>query len=319
MTKHLNQLLPPSTADERDVRVWVLVLGYLVGAAIAFSAAGFYIALADAIAMGGLTILGAAVSIAAIRAMPDGRLPRAFNTLSQQAVYGLASAMLTYAAACSNRPLADSTMLSIDRALGYDWRAYIGATAALPALARLLTAAYGSLFWQMFLITVVASMRRDRRLLQEFVMANVFVLWLTIALFTLFPVTTAWVHLHASPDTLRALHLRADGGWPQQLLAIRAGTVGKVTPMSNFAIIGFPSYHCSAGLINVWVAWRCRWLRWPIIAMTVPMIAATPVNGGHYVIDLAAAVVVTQIAITLAKRFVRRARSVCQIATWSAS
>lgn len=173
---------------------------------------------------------------------------------------------------------------------------------AHPFLSDMLTSAYDSLFWQSFVVTVAAGLARNRFLLQQFVTAHVMVLLITIGLFAMWPVTTAWVHLGVDADTLRSLNL-TEGGWPKQLLALRTGHVHEVTSSSNFAIIGFPSYHCAAGLINIWATWRSRWLRWPMIGVSTVMIAATPIDGGHYLADLFGAVVAVLIAISASRAF----------------
>lgn len=287
----------------KDLRVWTLVAVYFVVAVAAFSQAGFYISAKTVLSMAGLAGVGSVVSIAAIWTMPRSRVLRIVSALHMQLIYGLASAMLSYSAAVVKRPLVDAAMLRADKAIGYDWYTYMSFMAASPALSDILTFAYNSLFWQMFIITLMAGWSRDRTQLQQIITAHMMVLMMTIGLFCLWPVTTAWVHLRIDDETLQSLQL-VRGGWPQQLLDLRAGRVTEVVPMMNFGIIGFPSYHCAAGLINIWASWRYPWLRWPMISLAATMILSTPINGGHYIVDLIGAVFVAIIGVWLAGRFV---------------
>jgi len=47
-------------------------------------------------------------------------------------------------------------------------------------------------------------------------------------------------------------------------------------------------------------------VRWPALILNLLVIAATPVHGGHHVIDIAGGAVVAVLAITVADAIVRR-------------
>ncbi len=66
-------------------------------------------------------------------------------------------------------------------------------------------------------------------------------------------------------------------------------------------LIGFPSYHCAFGLLMIWAAWPIRRARYPVLALNLILIAATPICGGHYIADLFAAGLVTAASIRAAR------------------
>ena len=70
-------------------------------------------------------------------------------------------------------------------------------------------------------------------------------------------------------------------------------------------LITFPSFHAALGVIFARAFWSVPWLRWPALAVNLLMIAATPVNGGHYFVDVAAGGAVACVAIWAAERLQR--------------
>jgi membrane-associated phospholipid phosphatase len=51
-----------------------------------------------------------------------------------------------------------------------------------------------------------------------------------------------------------------------------------------------------------WALWPVRWIRPIAVLANVMMLAATPIDGGHYFIDLAAGLAVAVLAIIAARR-----------------
>lgn len=66
-------------------------------------------------------------------------------------------------------------------------------------------------------------------------------------------------------------------------------------------IIGFPSFHCVAALLNGWALWKIRSLRLCGLVLNLFMIAATPIMGGHYLLDLISGAIVAVISVSLAE------------------
>jgi membrane-associated phospholipid phosphatase len=69
-------------------------------------------------------------------------------------------------------------------------------------------------------------------------------------------------------------------------------------------IIAFPSYHAGLAMITLWGFWRSgtKWIRWPGIALALATILSTPVDGGHYLVDVIAGLCVAGCSLALAQR-----------------
>src|SRR5271154_4757336 len=78
---------------------------------------------------------------------------------------------LTYVAASTNLPLQDANLLVIDRALGFDWAAYVGFVNSHPTLAACLNYGYTMIRWPIFAIPVMLAAKSCFQRMEEFVFA----------------------------------------------------------------------------------------------------------------------------------------------------
>jgi hypothetical protein len=65
-------------------------------------------------------------------------------------------------------------------------------------------------------------------------------------------------------------------------------------------LIAFPSYHAVLALIVMWYARYLPRLFWPLVATNVLVLVATPIHGGHHLVDVLAAFPVTVLSLLLA-------------------
>ena len=70
------------------------------------------------------------------------------------------------------------------------------------------------------------------------------------------------------------------------LEALRGGTLHAIQLDNLEGLITFPSFHTAAALMFIWALRTVPYVRWPAIVLNVALIAATPIDGAHYFIDL---------------------------------
>jgi hypothetical protein len=286
---------------DRDLAVWHVVIGYFAISALAFSQGHFDLRFGEATLLFLPLLVGAATTIIWLTQRPAFRLVRVASTLIQHSLCAVATMMLAFSAARLNRPLVDAELLRFDQALGYDWKTVTGFVAAMPWLEGTLNFAYSSLFWQPVIVAITLSADENPIHLNRYVLAHVLLMALTIAIFALWPAMTAWTHLGIPKAVIHSHHLERTMGWTAALDTLRQGDQFKVLPSSNFAIVGFPSYHCAAAFLNSFAFLRNPRLRGPALFLNATMVAATPIMGGHYIADIACALAVTSLAICAAE------------------
>jgi membrane-associated phospholipid phosphatase len=79
--------------------------------------------------------------------------------------------------------------------------------------------------------------------------------------------------------------------WPV-FLGLRDGTVHTVYGLNSEGIITFPSLHAALGVLFPAALWRVRKLRWIALTLNGLLLLATPVYGSHYMVDVAAGILV---------------------------
>lgn len=284
--------------------LWVpILLAAAIGGAL-FRDAGFELPLAMVAPLATFAGLGMLASVLLSKHARMRRIGTVMNAFYQISVLGGAGMMLAYAAATTGRPLADGTLLALDRALGYDWAAYAGFFAAHRGTALIVLSAYFTLMVQPSLLILVTSAGHRTAQLEKFVMASFAATLLTVAVFAFYPATTAWAHIGVPDAELEAYRYlpSTHDSWVRDLMLIRAGGGRTLAEGFGSPLIAFPSLHCASGIVYMWAGWRVSWLRPILIVVNALMIAATPVIGGHYLTDLIAGAAVALAAIVLAEK-----------------
>jgi hypothetical protein len=83
---------------------------------------------------------------------------------------------------------------------------------------------------------------------------------------------------------------------------LRAADFSVPVPPATVGLISFPSYHAATALIYIWAAWRVPYARWAVLILNAAMLAATPVQGSHYFVDVAAGIVIALGTIVVTRR-----------------
>lgn len=204
-------------------------------------------------------------------------------------------------------PMADPLLAAADQALGFDWQAYFTWIHDTPILHGAMLQTYGLLEIAM-LITIAALFLTGRRqrgalLIEAIVWCSLF----SVSIGAFFPATGATIHYLAG-DTL--------GDWPnfgfvpgvyhmETLTALR--DPNQVFRIGEGAMVGlntFPSMHTASAVLLIVFTWR-TWLVGPALAFAVPMLMATPVWGGHYLVDILAGAAMALTVTTVLQRGAR--------------
>ena len=233
---------------------------------------------------------------------PDRRLATALTLTAQLLALAASISCLSYAATATGGELWDQTFMDWDRALGLDWLAYLALVDGNPALGTLFAVAYSTLLLQMVLVALVLGFRGQLREGREFVTACVIAGIVTIVLFGLMPALGIFHHLGLKHSDLAHINPVPAYVHIPDALALRDGSLKVIALDKIEGIIPFPSFHAALGVLFARAFWSVPVLRWPALAVNLLMIAATPIQGGHYFVDVLAGIVVALAALFLAAR-----------------
>ena len=201
-----------------------------------------------------------------------------------------------------NLPLMDGRFIAWDEAVGFDWNAYAQAVGATARSRAVLLVSYSFVIPVAYLALVVVPIlaRRHERIHElAFLVSLSGFVCVTVA--GLLPAYGAWETL-ATAQTTALLK----GPFLQEMVAqirvLRSGAPVSFNFRAMEGLASFPSFHACLAIIIIWCS-RGRWYTaLPGAVAGLVILAATPVYGGHYGVDLLGGAAVMAGAILLWRR-----------------
>jgi hypothetical protein len=236
----------------------------------------------------------------------DPQVMFALGSTAQLVMITAVMTPLTYVAGAMSFPVQDANLLAIDRALGLDWRAYVEWVNDRPLLATWLSYGYTMIRWPIFAIPVVLAAAYRFQRLQEFTFAFAAALIVTTIVSAFVPAIGVFQQIGLDPATLTNIDPGAYLAQQRDLGPVRDGTLRELDLLNLAGIVTFPSFHACSAVLYAWALWPVRWMRPITLLANGAMMASTPVDGGHYFIDLFAGIAVAIVAIPAARVVSRR-------------
>ena len=204
-------------------------------------------------------------------------------------------------------PLIDHSLATADHALGFDWNAYAHFMYDHKWANFIFSKAYSELtLGGLFLTPFIAILRNDRiRVIQIcYLMVATVTACITIAgLLPAYP-TTEQI---ADVTILHTMELNGSHTLARvsaQLHELRDGAYAVYDMHSAEGLVTFPSFHCCMALIIAYCNRGLGLFSWLAYLVGIAIIAATPVYGGHYLVDLIGGGLVTWFFIVLWNTFI---------------
>lgn len=248
---------------------------------------------------GGTLVAAATLGLVAVfyaRIRGEPRIAEASGYVALWLLFSLGGCILTYLAATPALPLQDTAYRAWDAAIGFDWAAWTAWIRRQPELRDVLRLAYGSLPLQIAGTAVILAFAGRTARNRQLLTAAAVGLLITTLVWTLLPAMGPFA-LQPLPGTLPA-----DIRYIPDVEALRAPGPDRFAVEELQGIIVFPSYHTVLGVLFVWAHRGLRWSFPPVLLLNVLMLASVPSEGGHYLVDLLAGLLVAAVAIAVARR-----------------
>jgi len=226
--------------------------------------------------------------------------------LQQALLFTAAGSILSYLLARNGGAFWDSTFYGWDQALGLDWLGYVRFMDAHPWLVLLYRLAYGSLIPQIIVVILALGFTGRLDQLRMFILSAILGGIIAILLSPLFPAVSNYVYLGLTRTDFQHVNPWAGYVHLKDLTALRSGQMTVLSLPKMQGIITFPSYHACLAALTFWAFWNSRlgWLRWVGGVVALTTLAATPVDGGHYFVDVLAGIAIGAACIAAARRLV---------------
>lgn len=233
---------------------------------------------------------------------PDDRLTAALTGTAHLVGFAAVGAPLSYIAASANLPLWDATFAAWDRHVAFDWTAWLELITTIPWLHAVLETAYASFSVQAITTLLLLSLMGQIVRLKIFVAAFVATTLAVIAISTVCPAAGTWIHYGIDATAAHGYSAASQASWPV-FFGLRDGTVNTLTGINSQGIITFPSLHAALAVLFIIALWQVPGLRWIALALNLAMIAATPIEGSHYLVDVIAGLVIAACSWRITSRF----------------
>lgn len=254
------------------------------------------------IAFGLVTTAMAAGGVFYAKVRKDERLSAMlFATAFLLAFSNLASVLNYFLLTVAGRPI-DGFLAGIDRDIGVNWPDLIVWASQHRLINLVLMLVYGCVLPQVAMLVPLLGWQSSIKRIYSFCLAMTVATVIAMGFWTIFPSFGA-ITVYTLPHALLAhTPLALDPHYAHELLQLLANGPGLISPKDLKGLIGFPSFHAVLALLVTWYARDLKYVRWPIIITNTLVIIATPIQGGHHVIDVIAGFGVTAISIFLAEK-----------------
>jgi membrane-associated phospholipid phosphatase len=154
------------------------------------------------------------------------------------------------------------------------------------------------------LIALLAAHGQFRRL-HLFSFAFTFTLTVTCMIFYFVPAVSIYAHLKVPLDGFSNLHPVSTFQHLEFIEGMRSGTMAWIDPLKGAGLITFPSFHACGAVLLAWAFWGVRAARVPALMLNLTMLASTPLDGAHYLVDVIGGVLLAAAGIALARTLER--------------
>ena len=209
-------------------------------------------------------------------------------------------ALFNHVAMAFPAPMADDLLLRWDRALGLNWVAYAHLIGDIDIVSFILDHIYQAMLPALIIVGLhavfIGHSSKCNELLALVITTGIF----SVFIAAFFPAMGPMDYIH---DTnVMALFAKNEiSGFLPQLIELRTAPHIALNPLRLAGLAQFPSYHCACGIYTIYGSRGSYYSLVPATIFSILMIAATPIIGDHYFVDLIAGACVA-IAFILAGR-----------------
>ena len=209
-------------------------------------------------------------------------------------------AMLSYLSSRLDLPLVDAQLIAADHWLFFDWRHWVEMWDQWPVMSRICSVAYISAAPQISLILALLFLHGDIAQIQRFVVAFFYSGLAVIIIAALFPAMGGYIYYSLDPTHFQYLHPAAGRIHEDALVAMRNHSITTMT-LDFQGLVTFPSFHAVLAILLIYASLPIRWLAAILIPVNVLMLLSTPGDGGHYLVDVIAGIILAWQALAFAK------------------
>jgi hypothetical protein len=209
----------------------------------------------------------------------------------------------SYAVAAQSVGYVDTQLAWLDSRLGFDWGAWYAFVVSHPVVRIAGRVAYANIYLSPVILLAWFAVTGQKREARIFIAAFWLAVVLTLVAFVLIPAKGPLAAMWQGPIP----YMPSSALYQAELIPqLRSHGLQQIHVEALQGVVCAPSFHAASGVLFIAAAWRAAPLRWPLLAVNVLMLLATPVEGTHYLIDIVMGAVVALVALGATHLLVRR-------------
>lgn len=236
----------------------------------------------------------------------DAGVAAACMATGQIVLFSSFVALYNYLGLALHRPLFDDAISSLDKALGFDWLAYVNFVKSDPVIASILSTAYASTLPQLAGAIVFLGFTKQFARLDELTLAFMIGAVATISIWIAFPSLGEMQYRYAMGAPSLPYQLAISREESLQVFALWQNGASVVRGDEMLGLIGAPSFHTVMALLTLRAFWGLPWIGPLAIVINALVLIAVPADGGHHFFDMAAGAAVAAASAFLARRLLTR-------------
>lgn len=277
--------------QQLNSKIWMLIAGMASLVILSFLPLGMMVDLRSNPMLIQIAIGYFFVACLFCAARREGTIAQTLVVMGQLFIVTLLAFFLTYAASACIFPYRDAELNAIDLWVGFDRVAAYHFLQSHPLLQQTVHEAYHSIRWQSWLLPLILASAGKIEMTQKYVLAFGLSLIVTSLVAVFVPAVNANIYVDLAARGL--VEPPADmHSYLPTLEALRNGSLRSIRLTGLQGLISFPSFHTTSAILFAWAAWRLRLLRWVFVPLNLLMVMGTPIDGGHYLIDLVGGTIV---------------------------
>jgi hypothetical protein len=230
--------------------------------------------------------------------------------------FSLCGSTFTYFALSLHGHRIDDILAAGDRAIGVNWIGIMRWAAYHPFATGVLGVAYYYAIYQLPLLMVIAGISNRPDVIWRSLFAISMASLVTIFFWAAFPSFGAFSVYRIPGEISSKLALVLDSTYGHALGGMLGQMPRNISPYSVKGLVGFPSFHVIESVLVTFYLWPWRWLFFPALAFNAIAIAATPIQGGHHIIDIIGGLTVSMVAIIAARRLYNVINTISEKPRW---
>ncbi len=234
-----------------------------------------------------------------VRNRPD--LAAMFIAIMHMILFTALGSALSYMVAARGGTLWDETYHNWDLALGFNWLSYLHWVDQYPLLVKIYALAYQSLIPQIIILICGLGFTGRIRQMRASIFAAMLCGFVIILISPFMAAVSNFVFLDIAPGEFT--NINPSAGWVHldHFRELRNGSLRMIDIATAEGIITFPSYHAGLAMVTLCGFWKIPGLRVIGVPVAILTILATPVDGGHYLVDVIAGGLIAVISVIAAQ------------------